>query len=140
MLHTTSCQNKTNYLKSSFSKLPQRLSSRYIPQIPFDNVVLTSQSDRVFFVYLRGDLPESNKVLVQFDKALVDATLTVSSSIIYADGSHDEERSVTFPLKTTPFSDYVHIVIRDPGGAQVDYYRRAAAAIYCWISRFLLCF
>jgi hypothetical protein len=45
----------------------------------------------------------------------------VSSSVVYADGSHDDEDSVTFPLQTTPFNDLARLTIRDSRGVQVDY-------------------
>ncbi|CEJ53856.1 hypothetical protein PMG11_00195 [Penicillium brasilianum] len=51
-------------------------------------------ADRVFFVYLRGYLPKSKKKeLALLDESLVNATLSVSCSVIYADGSHDDEKS-----------------------------------------------
>ncbi|OOQ86006.1 hypothetical protein PEBR_23491 [Penicillium brasilianum] len=79
-------------------------------------------ADRVFFVYLRGYLPESKeKELALLDESLVNATLTVSGSVIYADGSHDDGKSVTVPLKTTAFNDLAHLTIRDARGVQVDY-------------------
>lgn len=42
-------------------------------------------------------------------------------SIVYSDGSHDDEKSVILPLKTTPFNDIAHLTIRDARGIQVDY-------------------
>jgi hypothetical protein len=45
----------------------------------------------------------------------------VSGSVVYADGSHDDEESVTGPLKTTAFNDLAHLTIRDARGVQVDY-------------------
>ncbi|KAL6232378.1 hypothetical protein BDW75DRAFT_217861 [Aspergillus navahoensis] len=79
-------------------------------------------ADRVLFVLLSGYLPGSKKKELAFpDKGLVNATLKVSSSVVYADGSHDDERSVTFPLKTTPFNALAHLSIRDSRGVQVDY-------------------
>lgn len=45
----------------------------------------------------------------------------MSSSVVYTDGSHDDEESVTFPLKTIPFNDLAHLPIRDSCGIQVDY-------------------
>ncbi|KAJ6073325.1 hypothetical protein N7467_011410 [Penicillium canescens] len=79
-------------------------------------------ADRVFFAYLCGYLPKSKKKeLALPDEGVVNATLTVSSSVVYADGSHDDEESVTFPLKTTPFNDLAHLTIRDSRGVQVDY-------------------
>lgn len=79
-------------------------------------------SDRVFFVYLRGYVPESKKEeLGLLDQGLVNATLTVSASAVYPDGSYEDEQSYTVPLKTTPFNDYAHLMIRDAHGNQVDY-------------------
>jgi hypothetical protein len=45
----------------------------------------------------------------------------VSGSVIYADGSHDDEESVTLPLKTMAFNDLARLTIRDARGVQVDY-------------------
>ncbi|GLB11816.1 hypothetical protein AtubIFM57258_008686 [Aspergillus tubingensis] len=60
-------------------------------------------ADRVFFIYLRGYLPESKKKeLALPDEGLVNATLKVSASVVYPDGSHDDEHSTTGPLRTTP--------------------------------------
>ncbi|PYH78321.1 hypothetical protein BO82DRAFT_357411 [Aspergillus uvarum CBS 121591] len=79
-------------------------------------------ADRVFFVYLRGCLPESKKKeLVLPDEALINATLKISASVVYPDGSHDDEDSTTGPLKTTPFNNLAHLTIRDTFGVQVDY-------------------
>ncbi|KAE8406744.1 hypothetical protein BDV37DRAFT_291865 [Aspergillus pseudonomiae] len=79
-------------------------------------------ADHIFFVYLRGHLPESKKKELELpDEVLVNATFTVSLSAIYADGNHDEEISYTEPLKTTPFGPLGHLTIRDTRGVQVDY-------------------
>ncbi|KAF4610387.1 hypothetical protein G7Y89_g15732 [Cudoniella acicularis] len=79
-------------------------------------------ADRVFFVYLRGYMPESKKKeLGLLDEGLANATLTVSSSVVYLDGNSEDSESVTVRFKTTSFNDYAHLVIRDACGAQVDY-------------------
>ncbi|KAJ5130655.1 uncharacterized protein N7515_006694 [Penicillium bovifimosum] len=79
-------------------------------------------ADRAFFVYLGGYLPESKKKeLALPDEGLVNATLTVSLSAVYADGSYADETSYTVPLKTTPFGDLAHLGIRDSRGVQVEY-------------------
>ncbi|KAJ5365995.1 hypothetical protein N7517_008881 [Penicillium concentricum] len=79
-------------------------------------------ADRVFFAYLCGYIPESKKKeLALPDEGLVNVTLTMSSSVVYADGSHDDEKSIAFPLKITPFKDPAHLTIRDSCGVQVDY-------------------
>jgi hypothetical protein len=83
-----------------------------------DNV-LTFRSDRVFFVYLRGYLPKSKKELALLDEGLVDATLSVSGSIVYPDGSYMEPRSFTIPLKTISINDAAHFVIRDSNGTHL---------------------
>lgn len=81
-----------------------------------------SSSDRIFFVYLRGSILESKKeVLGLLDQGLVNATLIVSASVVYPDGSYEDEQSVTVQLKTTPFNDLAHLMIRDVHGNQVDY-------------------
>lgn len=82
-----------------------------------DNV-LTFRSDRVFFVYLRGYLPKEPALL---EEGLVDATLSVSGSVVYLDGSYMEPRSFTIPLKTISINDAAHFVTRDSNGTQVDY-------------------
>ncbi|KAJ5151348.1 uncharacterized protein N7482_010600 [Penicillium canariense] len=79
-------------------------------------------ADRVFFVYLRGDLSKSEKKeLGLLDKGLIDATLSVSGSVVYPDGSYIEPRSLTMPLKTIPINDAAHLIIRDSNGTQVNY-------------------
>ncbi|KAL5357128.1 hypothetical protein BJX96DRAFT_143938 [Aspergillus floccosus] len=79
-------------------------------------------ADRVFFVYLRGYLPESKKKeLTLADEGLIHATLKVSASVVYPDGSHDPETSTTGPLKTTAFNELAHLTIRNADGVQVDY-------------------
>ncbi|KAB8226950.1 uncharacterized protein BDW43DRAFT_304978 [Aspergillus alliaceus] len=79
-------------------------------------------ADRVFFVYLRGDLSESKmKELGLFDEGLIDATLSVSGSVVYPDGSYTEPRSLTMPLKTISINDAAHLIIRNSNGTQVDY-------------------
>ncbi|RFU31583.1 hypothetical protein B7463_g4754, partial [Scytalidium lignicola] len=79
-------------------------------------------SDRVFFVYLRGSIPESKKKeLVLLDEGLVNATLTMSSSAVYPGGDSEDIKSVTVPFKTASFNDDAHLVFRDARGAQVDY-------------------
>jgi hypothetical protein len=84
--------------------------------------ILMSSSDRIFFVYLRGSILESKKEeLGLLDQGLVNATLTVSSSAVYPDGSYADEKSITMPLKTTPFNDVAHLMIRDANGYQVDH-------------------
>lgn len=81
-----------------------------------------SSSDRIFFVYLRGSIPESKKEeLGLLDQGLVNATLIVSSSAVYPDGSYADEESITMPLKTTPINDVAHLMIRDANGHQVDH-------------------
>ncbi|KAL4748218.1 hypothetical protein BDW72DRAFT_205806 [Aspergillus terricola var. indicus] len=110
------------------NKVPGHNDARYTA-VPKEDQVLMIEfleiarlPDRVFFVYLRGYLPESKKKELELpDEGLVNATLTVSGSAVYADGSHDYEDSVTVPLKTTPFNDLAHLIIHDARGAQVDY-------------------
>lgn len=79
-------------------------------------------SDRLFFVYLRGYLPESKKKkLGLLDEGLVGATLTVSSTVIYPDGNREDAGPTTGPFKTMSLSDDSHLVIRNSHGAQVDH-------------------
>ncbi|CAJ2502973.1 Uu.00g103670.m01.CDS01 [Anthostomella pinea] len=79
-------------------------------------------ADRVFFVYLRGFLPESKKKeLGLVDESLADATLTVCTSVVYPNGRREEPTSVAARLKTTAFADTAHLVIRNDRGDQVDY-------------------
>ncbi|RLM00577.1 hypothetical protein CFD26_108589 [Aspergillus turcosus] len=82
-------------------------------------------SDRFFFAFLRGYLPESKKKeLALPDEGLVDATLSVSGSVVYADGSYDDDdRAVTLPFKTATLNDWAHLTIRGACGTQVDYLR-----------------
>jgi len=73
--------------------------------------------DRLFFVYLRGYIPESKKTeLALADGGLADATLEIGASVGYEDGGHDDKKSYTFPLKTTSFNNNAHIAIHDARG------------------------
>lgn len=45
----------------------------------------------------------------------------MSGFAVYPDGSHDDEKSTTGPLKTTSFNDIAHLTIRDARGVQVNY-------------------
>ena len=45
----------------------------------------------------------------------------MSGSVVFPDGTYEDPRSVTTPLKTTPFNDIAHLMIRDASGTQVDY-------------------
>jgi hypothetical protein len=87
----------------------------------FNVIMLTFPSDRVFFVYLRGYIPEPKRKELGFlGEDLDDAIATVSSSAVYRSGVHDDTESITFPFNTTPINDAAHLVIRDNSGAQVD--------------------
>jgi hypothetical protein len=55
------------------------------------------------------------------DEGLVNATLIVSSSVVYPDGDSEGTSSITGPFKTTTLSDNSHLLIRDACGAQVDF-------------------
>ncbi|KAF4224513.1 hypothetical protein CNMCM8980_007536 [Aspergillus fumigatiaffinis] len=80
------------------------------------------RSDRFFFAFLRGNLPESKKKeLALPDEGLVNATLCLSGSVIYADGSYEDPQSLILPFKTATFNDWTHLTIRDARGTQVDY-------------------
>ncbi|PYI28476.1 hypothetical protein BP00DRAFT_438396 [Aspergillus indologenus CBS 114.80] len=77
---------------------------------------------RVFFIYLRGCIPESKKKeLALPDEGFINASLKVSGSAVYADGTPDQEDSTTGPLRTTPFNDYARLTIRNTSGVQVGY-------------------
>ncbi|KAL4874380.1 hypothetical protein BJY04DRAFT_226127 [Aspergillus karnatakaensis] len=79
-------------------------------------------ADRLFFIYLRGEVSESKKKEMGLpDGPLVDATITARSSAIYADGSMADEQSLTLPLKTMGLSDEAHLVIRDSDGHGIEY-------------------
>ncbi|KAH8747102.1 hypothetical protein BGZ57DRAFT_181977 [Hyaloscypha finlandica] len=82
------------------------------------------KADRVFFAYLRGWIPSKNPSLnlESPDSGLVNATLKVSSSVIYPDGSSDPLRSYTIPFKSTAFNGLAHLAIRNENGQQVDYF------------------
>ncbi|KAJ5754163.1 uncharacterized protein N7511_008316 [Penicillium nucicola] len=79
-------------------------------------------TNRVLFALLSGYLPDPKKnELALPDEGLVNATLKFSGSVVYADGTHDDETSGTFPLKTTPFNNLAYLSIRNARGDQVDY-------------------
>lgn len=49
--------------------------------------------DRLFFVYLRGYIPESKKTeLALADGGLADATFEIGASVVYKDGGHDDKK------------------------------------------------
>jgi len=84
--------------------------------------MLTIQSDRTFFAYLRGYMPESKtKELGLLDDGLANATLIINMSVVYPDGKSEGPRSYTTPFKTVSFNDYAHLTIRDARGTQVEY-------------------
>ncbi|PVH76823.1 hypothetical protein DL98DRAFT_496291 [Cadophora sp. DSE1049] len=82
-------------------------------------------ADRVFFIYLRGWIPSATPPLnlksPDSDSGLSNATLKVSSSAVYPDGSSDPSESLTIPFKSTVFNDAAHLVIRDESGKQVEH-------------------
>ncbi|KAH7393619.1 hypothetical protein BKA64DRAFT_602903 [Cadophora sp. MPI-SDFR-AT-0126] len=82
-------------------------------------------ADRVFFVYLRGWIPSrtpsSNLKSSDSNSGRMNATLKVTSSAVYLDGSSDHSESLIIPLKSTVFNDAAHLVIRDEIGKEVDY-------------------
>ncbi|KAL3486567.1 hypothetical protein BJX62DRAFT_215163 [Aspergillus germanicus] len=79
-------------------------------------------TDRAVFILLSGNIPESKKKELGLpDEGLTNATLKIGASVVYSDGTHDDEQSYTVPLKTTPFAPLAHLVIRDARGVQVDY-------------------
>lgn len=61
------------------------------------------------------------KNLGQFGDNLTNATLAVSSSAVYPDGSRVDPEFVTVPLRTMRLSDDAHLFIRDIHGNQVEY-------------------
>ncbi|KAH7327338.1 hypothetical protein BKA65DRAFT_66079 [Rhexocercosporidium sp. MPI-PUGE-AT-0058] len=81
------------------------------------------QTDRVVFVYLSSWIPPEIPFLniESPDLGLVNATLKVSSSAKFPDGSSDPLRSMTIPFKSTSFSRMAHLVTREESGKQVDY-------------------
>ena len=66
-------------------------------------------------------MPESKKELGLLHESLVNATLTVTSSVVYPGSDSKDSKSYTVPFKTTAFNDFAHLIIRDAHGAQVDY-------------------
>lgn len=79
-------------------------------------------SDRVIFQLLQGEIAPSKRTeLIDLDKLLTTATLTISISAILSDGRHEEERSYTVPLRTTAFGYIAHLSIRNETGSYVDY-------------------
>ncbi|KAL2066960.1 hypothetical protein VTL71DRAFT_1384 [Oculimacula yallundae] len=80
------------------------------------------QTDRVVFIYLSGWIPPETSLpkIESPDSGLVNATLKVSSTAKFLDGSYDRLRSMTIPFKTTSFSHAAHLVIREESGKQVE--------------------
>ncbi|KAL5328471.1 hypothetical protein ACEPPN_001970 [Leptodophora sp. 'Broadleaf-Isolate-01'] len=80
-------------------------------------------ADRVVFLYLHGWIPSETPSLniKSPDLGLINATLKLSSSAKFPDGSSDPSKSLTIPFKSTIFNNAAHLVIRDESGKQVDY-------------------
>ncbi|RAH74821.1 uncharacterized protein BO66DRAFT_416990 [Aspergillus aculeatinus CBS 121060] len=75
-------------------------------------------SDRVFFVYLRGF---RKKELALPEEGLINATLNISASAAYPDSSYDKKDSTTGPLETTSFNNLAHLTFRNKYRIKVDY-------------------
>lgn len=67
------------------------------------------------------DAQAKTKNVGQYGDSLTNATLAVSGSVVYPDGSRDDSTVVTLPLRTMRLSDDAHLLIRDSHGAQVEY-------------------
>lgn len=61
------------------------------------------------------------KNMGQSGDSLTNATLALSSSTVYPDGSCDDSTVLTVPLKTTLLNDDAHFFIRNSHGVQVEY-------------------
>ncbi|KAM4066416.1 hypothetical protein HRG_000520 [Hirsutella rhossiliensis] len=70
--------------------------------------------DQIFFLYLRGVMPPS-------DKDLGTAKLSITLSVVLPDGQHEDPKTYTVPLCTTAFGDAAHLSIRNATGAYVDH-------------------
>lgn len=68
-------------------------------------------------------MPESTaaKNMGPSGDSLTNATLAVSSSVVYPGGSRDDSAALTLPLRTMRMSDDSHLLIRDSHGAQVEF-------------------
>ncbi|KAL4981037.1 hypothetical protein BDW66DRAFT_146807 [Aspergillus desertorum] len=108
--------------KVSDNKVPGNNDAIYDIIPDKDQIFKVEFLDRLFFLYLRGYIPQSRTAeLALTNEGLVDATVTIGASVVYADGSHDDKESYTIPLKTTSFNNNGHIAIRDAHGVEVDY-------------------
>ena len=71
-----------------------------------------TQSNRIFFVYLRGTLPDV--------PGLDAASRRITSEATLETGHHADAITYTVPLRTTAFNDYTHLAIRDASGRHVE--------------------
>lgn len=94
-------------------------------------LIFSPKSDRIFFLYLRGYMPgpesqaktkNNSEMGQQSGDSLTNATLALSGSAIFPDGSRDDSPEVyRLPLKTMLLNNDAHFFIRDSRGAQVEY-------------------
>lgn len=55
--------------------------------------------------------------------------MTLSSSVTYANGDEDEERSVTVPLQAMDPNDLAHLAIRDGLGKPVEFLPKTGGSL-----------
>ncbi|KAL4909360.1 hypothetical protein BDW74DRAFT_146434 [Aspergillus multicolor] len=88
------------------------------------------ETDRLIFASLNGAIPDSSlaslaPALLNDPSSLSNATITISTSAVYEDGTHEDEESYTIPLKSTGFGRAGgHLSIRDENGFEVEYLPR----------------
>lgn len=109
---------------------PLPFPPRYLPTYPLRPKITHSQykptpdifpSDRIFFLFLRGEIPQSKKRYLEHLDHLATATLGITLSAVLPDGKREGPKTYTVPLRTTAFADAAHLSIRDATGACVDH-------------------
>jgi hypothetical protein len=73
----------------------------------------------VVFAWLRGYI--GNPATPITDSDLAAATLSITASANYRDGTSDEPETHTIPLQTSAHMDLMHLAIRDSEGLHVDH-------------------
>jgi len=75
----------------------------------------------MFFSFVRGKIPPSKTDPAHLDKLLTNVTVTLSLSADLPDGTHEDERHYTAPLRSTDGPSGAHVFIRNEKGLFVEH-------------------
>ncbi|KAK6439374.1 hypothetical protein LTR95_004421 [Oleoguttula sp. CCFEE 5521] len=103
---------------ATYRKVPakdQLFTIEFLDVAPFPIV-----SDEIYYICLYGNFwPEWTPGLSEAD--LAKATLSITFSIVYADGSQDHSKPWTIPLESTMLDRFRHIGIRNGTGHSTEH-------------------